>query len=68
MADRILTPSELATALRVSVATIDALVRDGLPAIDLGGGQRRFLWSDSVAWLRSRLVPSQHPPRSAGAE
>lgn len=63
MADRILTPSELADALTVSVRTVDSLVADGLPCIELGNGLRRFLWSDSIAWLRSRVAP---PPRPAG--
>lgn len=55
MADRIATPSELADALRVSVRTIDALVADGMPAIELPDGNRRFLWSDVIAWLRARV-------------
>ncbi len=61
MADRILTPSELAELLTVSPSTVDSLVRDGLPCIDLGGGARRFLLSETLAWLRSRLVPCRRP-------
>ena len=63
MADRILTPSELADALTVSVRTVDSLVADGLPCIDLGNGLRRSLRSDAIAWLRSRVAPR---PSTAG--
>jgi len=69
MADRILTPSELAELLTVSVPTIDALVRDGLPCIELAHGARRFLLSETLAWLRSRIVSRVAPsPYQAALE
>jgi len=44
----------LAEILGVSVATIDRMVRDGLPSETWGLRARRFRPSLAKAWLRSR--------------
>ncbi len=61
----LLSKSDLAGELRVSPATVDRLVRQGLPFIQIGGG-KRFRHSDALAWLEEHkraaaAIPA--PPR-----
>lgn len=53
----LLTPAEAAAYLRISPATLQRMVRRGLPSKQLGPRQRRFVRSDLEAWLASGEAP-----------
>jgi excisionase family DNA binding protein len=70
-----LTPAELAAALRISERTVARMVKDGCPSI-LAGARRRFDLADVTAWCQKRTLPTCQPaktpmaagtPRSASA-
>jgi hypothetical protein len=48
-----LTKNELAKALRTSIATVDRLVREGMPS-EIVGTRRRFDLAPCRAWLAAR--------------
>jgi predicted DNA-binding transcriptional regulator AlpA len=58
--DDLLTKSELARALKVSVRTIDRYVSEGggppYVRIGRGRGQLRWRWGDVLEWLREHRV------------
>jgi excisionase family DNA binding protein len=61
--DSLLTPDQIGKVLRVTTATVRAMLRTGaIPCgIDIGSGQRprwRLRKSDLDAWLVSRKVPA----------
>ena len=45
---------EMARIMGVSIATLDRLVRDGLPSVTWGRRTRRFLPSEALAWANDR--------------
>lgn len=52
--ERYVRRDELAEIMGVSVATIDRLVRDGMPSEIWGMRARRFLPSKAMEWARER--------------
>ena len=60
--ENLLTRSELATALKVSLRTIDRLLADKeITPIRIGSNLVRFHLPDVIAQLRSRAQTSKHP-------
>lgn len=53
-----LNKSEMASYLNVSRVTLDKLIKDGLPCVDLGGVYR-ISKHEVNEWLSSRANPSQ---------
>lgn len=47
---------ELAALMGVSVATVDRLVKEGMPSVTWGRRTRRFRPSVAIAWARSRSM------------
>lgn len=52
--ERYVDRAELARLMGVSVATIDRMVREGLPSETWGRRSRRFRPSVAIAWARTR--------------
>jgi len=52
--ERYVDRSELARILGVSVATVDRMVREGMPSETWGMRARRFLPSAALEWARTR--------------
>jgi len=50
---------ELARRMGVSVATVDRMVREGMPSETWGMRTRRFLPSRAIAWARTRKERSE---------
>lgn len=57
----LLSRSDLGRELRISIATIDRLVRDGMPFIQVGGS-KRFKQSDAMTWLAKKQESKPQPP------
>ena len=60
--EQLLSKSDLARSLGVSVATVDRLIQQGLPFTQIGGG-KRFKSSDAMAWLAQRQQTKAQPPK-----
>lgn len=52
--ERYVTRRELAGIMRVSVGTIDNMVREGMPSTTWGKRTRRFRASTAIAWAQAR--------------
>lgn len=52
--ERYVTRAELAHIMGVSIATVDRMVREGLPSETWGRRSRRFRPSVAIAWARMR--------------
>lgn len=52
--ERYVTRQELADIMRVSVGTIDNMVRAGMPSVTWGRRTRRFRASVAIAWAQER--------------
>ncbi len=50
------TRAELADVMRVSVATIDRMVSEGMPSETWGRRSRRFLPSQAISWATTTDV------------
>jgi DNA-binding MurR/RpiR family transcriptional regulator len=57
----LLSKSDLARELRISTATVNRLVQEGLPYIQIGGG-KRFRQQEAMAWLANRQQANRQPP------
>lgn len=55
-ASRLLTKADVARELACSVATVDRMTRDGMPAVTVGR-TRRFDAAACRAWLETRTAP-----------
>jgi predicted DNA-binding transcriptional regulator AlpA len=55
-AERYVSREELARMMGLSIATIDRMVREGMPSETWGRRARRFLPSRAFAWARSQGV------------
>jgi hypothetical protein len=60
----LLSKSDLARELRISTATVNRLVHEGLPYIQIGGG-KRFRQQEAMAWLAKRQQSKPVPPPSS---
>ena len=49
-----LTRQELADMMRVSLSTLDQMVKEGMPSVTWGRRTRRFRASAAVAWAQAR--------------
>jgi phage terminase Nu1 subunit (DNA packaging protein) len=56
--ERYVTASELAELMGVSIRTVKAWTRDGMPSETWGMRARRYLPSEAIAWARAR--PGRH--------
>jgi hypothetical protein len=52
--ERYVSRSELADLMRVSLATVDRLVAEGMPSVTWGRRTRRFRPSIAIAWAIDR--------------
>ena len=52
--DELLTRKELATAMRVSVRTVDAMKADGMPCVTWGRRRVLFRLHAAMAWAEAR--------------
>lgn len=52
--ERFVTRQELAERMRVSLSTIDVMVREGMPSVTWGRRTRRFRASVAIAWAQAR--------------
>lgn len=52
--DELLTRHELAAEMRVSVATVDRMKAQGMPAVTWGRRLVRFRLREAIAWAESR--------------
>ena len=48
-----LTSKELQEKLKISLATVDRLIKKGMPVLKVGG-QKRFIEKEVLEWLRNR--------------
>lgn len=63
----VLTPAELAAALRISTKTVQRHVADGMPYQPSGARGKRFVLADCQQWLKERYpCPSQNLPTVRG--
>lgn len=60
--DELLTRAELAERMRVSVATVDRLRKDGMPCVRFSPGTIRFRSREAMEWAENRYAQE---PRAA---
>ena len=64
----LLTATELAGALKVSLAAVRAWTRQGLPYVPIGRLRRYRVEPDVLAWLRERDAQKRSAKEVAGCE
>jgi phage terminase Nu1 subunit (DNA packaging protein) len=52
--ERFVSRSELAGMMGVSLATVDRMVREGMPSVTWGRRTRRFRASEAISWATER--------------